>query len=121
VQTDGVYDLVLGTWQALAKARLIVRGERVEGITERGTRIVGSCRRDKQTARLVFEVDVHIPPNVETVVGIEAGPEGRTMHIKGELPSEGQERRFSVGLGGRAIDISMRYVGPLPEGGIPGA
>lgn len=112
--SNGIYDIVFGTWQALGSATVLVKDGGFSGETDRGTRVEGVCRTDPDTTRNFFDMSVAIPPGVETVTGITGGDAGRTMRISGELPNSGGERRFSVSLGGRAVDIVVLYRGPLP-------
>lgn len=113
---NGAYEIVFGTWKAMGRASVTMTDGRFEGVTDRGTRLTGICKSEPERARFSFEMEVHIPPYVETVTDIVAGPSGRIIATRGEIPGDGEDKRFSIDLAGRAVDISLRYLGPHAPG-----
>lgn len=110
---DGIYEIVFATWQAMGTATVQMVNGRFSGATDRGTLLEGIVHREDETGREMFEMTVVIPPGTETVTGIVAGETGRTIGVTGHLPPQAPERRLSISLAGKAIDIALRYKGPM--------
>lgn len=114
MSADGIYEIIFATWQSFGAATVRMEDGRFSGATDRGTLLAGTVGRDDATGRELFEMTVTIPPGVETVTGILAGYAGRTLTVSGHLPPQAPERRFSISLAGKAIDVALRFKCPIP-------
>ena len=57
----------------------------------------------------------HMLANFIGVTGLETGSAPRTVHVRGEAPPSQDVVRISCDFAGRAIDIALRYIGPIFE------
>jgi len=56
-----------------------------------------------------------IPPDGELVTGYVAGADGATVPLSIEISPESMQRRQTVTVGGRPVEVEISYLGPLPE------
>lgn len=116
MSSDGIYEIVFATWQAMGTATVHVKDGKFCAVTNRGSLLEGRIFHEEGTGRQLFELNVTIPPGTQTVTGIVAGETGRTIAVTGQLPPQAPDRRFSISLAGKAVDIALKYLGPIPPG-----
>jgi hypothetical protein len=109
---NGFYDIEFSTWAATRTALLEVHDGRLSGETWNGTKFSGNFTLHPVRNLIVFEVGVHILPFSQTLTGMTAGENGRTVIFRGEMAPGPEPKRFSVDFAGRALDISMIFRGP---------
>jgi hypothetical protein len=112
---DGHYEADFGTTLGVGKARLILRGGIFTGTTERGVPLDGWCRLDPQRNLVVFELSADVPPHTDTLTGLSTGEVGRRVIVRSEKAVGDAGNRFSFGFAGRAVDVAVRYMGPIED------
>jgi hypothetical protein len=110
---NGRYSADFGTTLGMGNAQLDLRDGTFTGITGRGIPLQGWCRVDPARNLLAYELAVLIPPNTDTLSGLSTGDDGRRVLVKGERGIGEAGNRFSFGFAGRAVDVAIRYIGPL--------
>jgi hypothetical protein len=112
---DGRYTVDFGTTFGMGQAQLVLRNGAFTGSTGSGIPLQGWCRVDPGRNLLAYELAVLIPPNTDTLSGLSTGDDGRRVLVKGERGIGEAGNRFSFGLAGRAVDVAIRYIGPLED------
>jgi hypothetical protein len=110
---NGHYEMMLGTIVGSTTASIELRDGQFSGQTRLGTVIAG--KYEYSPARGVYHYDctVDIGPSGFTFLGIPFGDVRRRLVSRGEATATDGDIRFSTSIVGRAVDIAMRYVGPL--------
>ena len=112
---DGRYTFEFGTLLGFGRACVELRNGEFSGVTEAGANLEGWCRYVPGRNVVAYQLIVHMPPNHTAVTGLTTGEYGRRVMVSGEKSLGLDGQRFSFGLAGRAVDVAMRYDGPLPE------
>ncbi len=112
---DGRYEAEFGTALGIGTAQLTLRDGFFRGSTARGIPLEGWCRLDPVRNLLGYELAVSVPPHTNTLSGLSTGDDGRRVLVRGERTTGEAGNRFSFGFAGRAVDVAIRYVGPLEE------
>jgi hypothetical protein len=112
---DGRYAAEFGTTLGMGAAELTLRDGIFSGATANGIPLEGWCRLDPVRNLLTYELSVLVPPNTDTLSGLSTGDDGRRVLVKGERSTGDAGNRFSFGFAGRAVDVAIRYVGPLED------
>jgi hypothetical protein len=112
---DGYYEAFLHTQVGESTARLRLENGMISGRTNRGAELEGTYQLDSARGVVNFSMIGHLPPNFRSVTGLVTGDEGRKIEFRGEASATQIHNRFSLGFAGRAIDIALRYKGPLSE------
>lgn len=110
---DGHYEADFGTTLGVGTAKLTLRDGMLSGHTASGIPLTGSCRLDPARNLIVYELAVEVPPNMDTLSGLSTGASGRRVVVNGERADSAAGNRFSFGFAGRAVDVAIRYVGPI--------
>jgi hypothetical protein len=112
---EGRYAADFGTTLGMGQAQLVVRDGTFTGSTGSGIALQGWCRIDPARSLLAYELAVLIPPHTDTLSGLSTGDDGRRVLVKGERGIGEAGNRFSFGFAGRAVDVAIRYIGPLED------
>jgi hypothetical protein len=112
---DGLYEAEFGTTLGMGTAQLTLRDGVVMGQTSSGLPIAGRCSLDPRRNLVVYEMTVEVPPHTDTLSGLSTGDSGRAVMVRGEKAVGAAGNRFSFGFAGRAVDVAVRYVGPLKD------
>jgi hypothetical protein len=112
---DGRYVADFGTTLGMGTAQLVLRAGIFKGTTANGVPLEGWCRLDPARNLLAYELSVSVPPNTDTLSGLSTGEDGRRVVVKGERATGDAGNRFSFGFAGRAVDVAIRYTGPLED------
>jgi hypothetical protein len=112
---DGRYEADFGTTLGVGKALLTLRDGAFTGVTERGIPLEGWIKQDPVRNLLTFELNAMIPPHTDTLTGLSTGEAGRRVVVRSEKAMGEGGNRFSFGFAGRAVDVALRYTGPLED------
>ena len=112
---DGRYEAEFGTTLGMGTAQLTLHNGVFAGSTANGIPLDGWCRRDPQRNLMSYELSVSVPPNTDTLSGLSTGEDGHRVVVRGERAFGQAGNRFSFGFAGRAVDVAIRYVGPLED------
>jgi hypothetical protein len=112
---DGRYDMTFGTIIGTGTAVLRLCDGQLSGRSKIGSLISGAYQYVPSRGLYRFDCNVDAAPNSFSFFGFFIGDRGRRFTASGEATVAGDEIRFSVGVIGRAVDVSLRYAGPLTE------
>jgi hypothetical protein len=123
VMWDGYYEAHLATLLGTTTAKARAEQGRVKGFTARGARFEGTYKYDPVRKLMAFQMRTWLPPFYQAITGLFTGDRDRSIDWSGECPCEfsGNGVRFSICFAGRALDIVMRYSGPLEDEALGGA
>ena len=111
---EGLYRLQYAGATSSAVGLFAIRQEAFTGVGEMGALYQGTCKRDPGRNLNIFQGSVTFRPDTPTVTGFVASPSGSTVLLAGELSDPEPSTRFSIDFAGRAVDVLIEYVGPLP-------
>ena len=111
---DGIYQVVYAGTAMEARGVFVLRQGAFTGVGQTGALYKGKYGPDPARGLFQFEGNVDFPPDTILVTGSRAGPNGLSMPFKGESAAPKPDARFSISFGGRAVDLMMSYVGPIP-------
>ena len=111
---DGIYRLVYAGVASSALGVFVVRNGRFHGVGQAGAEYQGDFRFEPARNLYLFEGHGQFPPETEMVTGGTADRDGVTIPIKGEMSSPDPSTRFSLDFAGRAVDVAITYVAPIP-------
>lgn len=122
---DGVYTLMFRSScreAGFAPAGVaIVRGGWLIGSDPGGCIINGRLARPSHPGlAATFEGSIFVPPDSELITGQIAGPEGLNLSVRAAAIASATGLSFLAEVGGKHIDVSASYVGPLPFASKPG-
>jgi hypothetical protein len=112
---NGHYEADFGTTFGVGKAQLTLRDGNFSGLTERGVPLEGWIKQDPVRGLMVFELSADVPPYTDTLTGLSTGETGRRVVVRSEKAMGEAGNRFSFGFAGRAVDVAIRYTGPLED------
>ena len=114
VMREGIYQLVYAGATSSAVGVFVLRNGAFSGVGEKGAHYTGNYKFQPARNLYKFEGQVQFPPNTATVTGFVAGDQGSTVKLEGELSTPDPATRFSLDFAGRAVDVSIKYVSPIP-------
>jgi hypothetical protein len=112
---NGRYVADFGTALGIGTAQLVLRDGTCTGSTAKGVPLEGWYRRDPVRNLFVYELAILVPPHTDTLSGLSTGETGRRVVVRGETALGEAGNRFSFGFAGRAVDVAIRYSGPLED------
>jgi hypothetical protein len=112
---DGFYHATFGGSGGIVRAVFVLESGKLYGQGERGASYEGCYDLDAVRNVFAFTGTVTIPPSVITASGVGTGQQGVTLPFKGESALPDPVARYSLDLAGKAVDVAMRYVSPLPS------
>lgn len=116
---DGVYGLSFESRGGREDSPLrgeglaVLRDGRVLGSDRHGGVFRGHYRYDAARGEAVVEVRLAIPPNGVLLTGLEAGPDGAFLDVRGRFPLSRPVSTTMVDIGGTTVAVELRFVGPL--------
>jgi hypothetical protein len=111
---EGLYRLCYAGVASAAVGMFAFRNGAFTGVGEQGALYRGTCQRDPARNIYKFSGAVTFRPDTPTVTGFVASPTGSTIPLSGELSEPAPSTRFSLDFAGRAVDVQIEYIGPLP-------
>jgi hypothetical protein len=111
---DGIYRALIAGSAETGSAVYVCRAGKVVGVGYKGADYEGTYSWDDVRKVNTFEIEVTFPPGVQMVTGMVAGAQGATLTVRGEGKTPEPVSRFSLDLAGRAVDVQLSYVRPLP-------
>jgi hypothetical protein len=111
---EGLYRLNYAGVTASAVGMFAFRNGAFTGVGELGAYYQGTCLHDPTRNLYKFDGAVTLRPDTPTVTGFLASPTGTTIPLSGELSEPAPTTRFSLDFAGRAVDVLIEYIGPLP-------
>jgi hypothetical protein len=111
---DGIYRTESGSASYNTRTIIVVHNGAFFGIGEMGAHYRGTFKYDPVRKVHPFDCMVTFPPNTPLVTGGKIGPQGAVMPFQGEVKVQLPRSRFSYLFDGRAIDVALTYVRPLP-------
>jgi len=97
--------------QALA----VLRNGKILGSDRFGGVFMGSYEFDMKREINRVHVRMQVPPEGELVTGFSAGPDGAILDIVGSFERAEPSARTIVEVAGRPVEITLSYLGPLPN------
>jgi hypothetical protein len=110
---NGRYEVTLATIIGSTSALVELRDGQFTGRTRLGSLMFGNYSYDEARGLHHYNCTVDIVRNGLPFLGLLIGDSGRRVTTRGEAKATDGEIRFSAGVIGRAVDVSMRYAGPL--------
>jgi hypothetical protein len=117
--TDGVYALSFSslsdpageasTWLAIVRSGRVMGSDPCGCVLSGQLVVADNCPPH-------FEGSLTVPPDGELITGLRAGPHGLSLPIRAAVAQDGNGvPRFVADVDGRALDVSVSYVGRLPN------
>lgn len=110
---EGYYEGSLATLRGTSYVVLELVGGTMRGLTTRGAEISGTYAFDETRRLLRYELTITLPAHMISVTGHRTAEQTETVTVSGEASCQQEAARFSLGFAGRAIDVVLRYVGPV--------
>lgn len=117
---DGVYGLSFESRGAGGSGDLfrsdglaVLRDGLLLGSDRHGSVFRGRCRYDSAAGEAIVEVRLAIPPHGVLLTGLEAGADGAFLDVAGRFPPPRPVSSTVIEIGGAALAIELRFVGPL--------
>jgi hypothetical protein len=111
---EGLYRLCYAGATSSAVGIFALRNTEFAGVGEMGAIYRGTCVRDPTRNLYKFNGTVTFRPDTPTVTGFQSSPQGSIVPLSGELSEPAPSARFSLDFAGRAVDVLIEYVCPLP-------
>lgn len=96
-------------------ALAVLRNGKILGSDRAGGLFMGSYEYDHVRALNVVHVRMQVPPEGELVTGFAAGPDGAVIDIAGSFERAEPNSKTVVEVAGRPVEITLSYLGPLPN------
>ena len=113
---DGFYLVDSGGASYFTRTVLVLRQGQLFGLGPFGGIYEGDYTFDPGRKLTTFTGHVTLPPDTPLVTGGKTGAEGLRAPIVSEAKFvAGVPSRCSFSLGGKSVDLSIRFVRPLPQ------
>jgi transcriptional regulator with XRE-family HTH domain len=117
---EGIYSLeyrvaAADPSETLGTALAVLRNGKILGSDRWGGVFSGRYEFDTLEAVNKVHVRMQVPPDGELVTGFAAGPAGAILDIVGAFDRAAPVAETTVEVGGRPVDVRLRYLGPLPN------
>jgi hypothetical protein len=110
---EGYYEGSLATLHGTSRVVLELAGGTMRGLTTRGAELSGRYDYDETRRLIRYELMVTLPAHAMSITGHRTADQPETVTVSGEASCQNEAARFSLGLAGRAVDVVLRYVGPV--------
>lgn len=110
---EGYYEGSLATLYGTSRVVLELAGGSMRGLTTRGAEISGTYAYDEARRLLRYELSITLPAHTVSITGHRTAEQTQIVTTSGEASCWQDPARFSLGFAGRAIDVALRYIGPV--------
>ncbi len=111
---DGIYQITYAGVAYSALGVFVMRNGAFAGMGPTGARYHGTIGFVPQRNLYAMNGTATFKPNTPTVTGFVTGDTDSTFPITAELSSPDPATRCSIDFAGRAVDVAVEYVGPIP-------
>lgn len=99
----------------LGSALAVLRNGKILGSDRWGAVFQGSYEYDQVARKNAVHLRLHVPPEGELVTGFEAGPEGAIVEVVGQFERAAPVSRAMANIAGQPLEVTMTYLGALPN------
>jgi hypothetical protein len=113
--SNGLYRIDFTGHSGLGGGVLILQDGVISGADAADVLYDGRYSKDERGVDNIAEIVLTMPPNSRLVTGAVAGSAGARVTLRAVFPNPRPISKFRVDVAGRQVDVSLRYLRPLPN------